>query len=229
MGRRVAHNKLTKEIVNERLEGRGLSLVGDYINTKTKTTFECDEGHQWEAEPNNILNHGSGCPHCSGMFPLTKEAVNERLKDRPLELVGELHGVKRKASFRCWEGHQWYARPDDVLNGGKGCPICASYGFDPEAPAELYTAQVLTEDGDTVYMIGITNRSFEKRYTIAERGNMRLLRRVKYDLGADAQAEEKRLKEAFSDLLIDPETKTLLKHKGSQTRTTEIFTEDITK
>ena len=218
--------RLTKEEVNGRLEGRPLRLIGEYANNATKTTFECDEGHQWMSKPRDVLR-GSGCPHCAGMFPLTKEIVNERLKDRPLELVGEFHGVNHKASFRCSENHQWYATPNNVLDGGKGCPICARSGFDPEKSAELYSAEVLTECGDTVYMIGITNKTFEKRYTIAERANMRLLRRVKYDLGADAKAEETRLKREFRDLLIGPETKTLLKSKGSTTKTTEIFTENI--
>ena len=223
MGRR----RLTKEEVNRRLEGRPLRLIGEYVNNVTKTTFECDRGHQWESYTCNVLNRGDGCPHCAGRFPLTKKVVNERLKGRPLRLVGTYINTDTNTTFECDEGHRWEARPTNVLDGGKGCPICASSGFDPEKPAELYSAEVLTECGSTVYMIGITNRSYEKRYTSAERANMRLLRRVKYDLGADALAEEKRLKESFRDLLIGPETRTLLKHKGSTTKTTEIFTENI--
>ena len=39
--------KLTKSIVNERLAGRGLELVGEYTNNATKTLFRCPEGHEW--------------------------------------------------------------------------------------------------------------------------------------------------------------------------------------
>lgn len=45
-------------------DGRGIKLVGDYVNSRTKTTFECTHGHQWDAVPNSIKS-GSGCSVCS--------------------------------------------------------------------------------------------------------------------------------------------------------------------
>lgn len=43
--------------------GRCLSEV--YVNTLTKLLWECQEGHQWWALPNNIRNLGRWCPTCS--------------------------------------------------------------------------------------------------------------------------------------------------------------------
>ena len=217
--------KLTKEMVNGRIADRGLRLVGQYRGVMTKTTFECSEGHRWSATPNNVTQK-SGCPHCSGNIPLTPESINEAIADRGLRVIGDVINNRTKATFECEHGHQWDARADHILSG-KGCPTCAKSGFDPEKPAEFYSAEVLTECGSTVYMIGITNRSFEKRYSKADRANMRLLTRRKFQSGAKALSYEKRLKEDFKDLLVGEGMRTLLKHKGNTTQSSEIFLENI--
>jgi hypothetical protein len=46
-------------------ERNGKCVSNEYINSKTKLTWECSEGHQWEAIPNNIRK-GSWCPVCAG-------------------------------------------------------------------------------------------------------------------------------------------------------------------
>lgn len=56
--------KLTKEIVNERIKDHNIVLIDDYINSKTKSTFKCQHNHEWKARPNGILR-GTGCPTCS--------------------------------------------------------------------------------------------------------------------------------------------------------------------
>lgn len=48
--------------VAQRNLGRCLSQV--YVNTQTKLLWECQEGHQWWALPNNIRNLGRWCPTC---------------------------------------------------------------------------------------------------------------------------------------------------------------------
>lgn len=41
-----------------------VELIGDYIDTATKTMFRCKKcGYEWMAKPNNIEN-GRACPHC---------------------------------------------------------------------------------------------------------------------------------------------------------------------
>lgn len=68
--------KLPKEIVNERLNGRPIRLIGNYEYALTKTDFACDEcGGEWLASPSNVMQ-GTGCPHCAkhGFDPI-KPAV----------------------------------------------------------------------------------------------------------------------------------------------------------
>ncbi|VCU43767.1 endonuclease [Escherichia phage vB_Eco_mar003J3] len=56
--------KLTKDSVNEGLRSRGITLIGEYKNNATKTLFECEHGHRWEATVGNVKNKNSGCPVC---------------------------------------------------------------------------------------------------------------------------------------------------------------------
>jgi len=117
--------KLTKEIVNERLSERPIQLVGEYVGTGTKSKFACDDcGGEWMAKPDSVMQ-GTGCPHCAGNVPLTKEIVNERLKERPVQLIGKYVNAITKSKFACHDcGGEWMATPSDVMVGN-GCPHCA--------------------------------------------------------------------------------------------------------
>lgn len=42
----------------------GKCLSKKYINSQTKLTWQCREGHIWKAIPNNIKN-GKWCPYCA--------------------------------------------------------------------------------------------------------------------------------------------------------------------
>lgn len=58
--------RLTINIFTEIAKKRdGKSLSNKYFNQKTKLTFECQNGHQWDALPNNIQK-GKWCPTCKG-------------------------------------------------------------------------------------------------------------------------------------------------------------------
>lgn len=62
---------LSKELVNSKLESRGITLLGDYINNHKKSNFECDKGHQWATTVNSVLS-GCGCPQCA--YDYSKES-----------------------------------------------------------------------------------------------------------------------------------------------------------
>lgn len=119
---KISRKRITKDDVNERLSGRGILLLGEYSKYHSKTTFQCDKSHTWSATPANVLS-GSGCPHCSGNIPLTKQIVNERIADRGLVMLGEYIHQKKKALFKCSEGHTWETAPSNVLYEN-GCPKC---------------------------------------------------------------------------------------------------------
>jgi hypothetical protein len=107
---------LTKDIVLRRIASRGITIVGEYINVKTKTMFQCKEGHVWGAPASNVM-HGTGCPECSGNIRLNKTLVNERLADRKITMTGSYINARHKTEFRCPNGHTWQAIPDSVMRG----------------------------------------------------------------------------------------------------------------
>lgn len=114
--------RLTLDIIRNRLTGRDIELVGEYVNSQTKTLFKCNEDHTWEATPNSVMG-GKGCPHCSGNAPLTKKEVNARISKRGITLLGEYMGAHVSTLFKCSEGHTWKARPNNIIQG-KNCPHC---------------------------------------------------------------------------------------------------------
>jgi hypothetical protein len=118
------NKKLTKEVVNERIKDRGIELIDKYINSRTPVLFRCSNNHTWKTRSNNVLR-GDGCPICSNSnLPLTKEIVNERIKDRGIELIDEYINNKVPVLFRCANNHEWETQPSIVLRG-HGCPTCS--------------------------------------------------------------------------------------------------------
>lgn len=117
--------KLTQDIVNERLSNnkRGVDMIGDYVNARTKTMFKCLEGHQWLATPDSVLR-GNGCPHCACQAKLTKEIVNQRIHDSGNRMIGKYTDSKTKTEFLCQYGHTWSSIPSHVM-AGSGCPVCS--------------------------------------------------------------------------------------------------------
>ena len=153
---------LSKKIVNERIADRGLVMLGEYVNSQTKTQFKCNEGHTWEATPNNVMG-GTSCPHCSGNVLLTKEIVNDRIADRGLVLLDEYVTNSVKRRFQCSEGHVWETQPACVLSG-TGCPTCAERYSDNDVfylwiagPQEL----VRLRDGEFLLKYGVTSERRE--------------------------------------------------------------------
>jgi hypothetical protein len=142
--------RLPQETVRKRLADRGISLIGEYLGTQTKTLFKCSKGHTWKTTPNSVLR-GSGCPQCYGTnHPLTKEIVNERIADRRLTLLGEYMGAHVSTLFQCNEGHTWLARPNNILQG-KNCPHCdGQFPLSPETVNERLADRGLVLVGEYV-------------------------------------------------------------------------------
>lgn len=58
------YSKLTKEIVNERIQHRGITMHGSYHTQSSKTEFICKLEHKWLATPDSVMRL-SGCPACA--------------------------------------------------------------------------------------------------------------------------------------------------------------------
>jgi hypothetical protein len=144
-------------VLMERLSNRGIRLIGDYSGSGIKTEYECNNGHIWLGNTNNILA-GDGCPVCAGNARLSKEIINDRLSDRGIHIIGEYVTNKIKTEFECDNGHKWSARPDNVL-AGYGCPECGRKSL---ALSKDIVNQRLADNGSKIRQIGEYNNSYSR-------------------------------------------------------------------
>lgn len=107
--------------------GKCLSKV--YVDSHTKLTWECSQGHAWDAKPNNVSN-GTWCPICSkgkvndGKRRTIIDLKNYAIKMSGLCLSDELPTAVSKVEWQCNKGHTWSATPQSVLGAKNWCPEC---------------------------------------------------------------------------------------------------------
>jgi len=188
--------KLSKEVVNERIARRGLVMVGDYKTVTAKSLFQCEKGHTFRASPSSILqNHG--CPKCADKT-LSKEVVNERIKDRGITMIGEYKNGSTKTRFQCSNGHVWSIYPSHILSGS-GCPCCATYGYKTKRPGFLYVFHLIRGDVSAIGFGVSTN--FRKRYSDHRvtfrktRTQAKLIAKIEFKTGWGAREAEYELKQ----------------------------------
>lgn len=132
-------------------------------------TFSCARGHTWVAEPGTPACFY--CPRCreqtknvrgftaTGLdtLPLPtlrgrrrvldpaarfRKAVAEHAGGR---VLGAYAGAKAKTLLRCGKGHEWEARPENVLRGS-WCPVCANEARSSARGFTLADMQALAEE-----------------------------------------------------------------------------------
>jgi len=113
-----------KEIASMR---GGKCLSTEYISPHSPLTWECENGHTWEARPNNV-KFGTWCPYCSGKHQ-TIEDMRILAQDRGGKCLSNQY-IKQnsKLTWECKDGHRWKAVPNSVKSGS-WCPKCKiNYG-----------------------------------------------------------------------------------------------------
>ena len=107
------------------IEKGGDCLSQKYINNKTNLRWQCSKGHEWNATPKNVKNHGTWCPECSSN-KLTIKEMQELAKSRGGKCLSEKYiGNHNKLKWQCSKGHEWEAAPNHIKNSGTWCPECA--------------------------------------------------------------------------------------------------------
>lgn len=102
----------------------GQCLSDEYMGAMQKIRWQCSEGHQWSATPNNIRN-GKWCPFCARTKKLSIETIYELALSKGGKCLSKKYiNAKVKLHWQCSEGHKWYAPQSDVKQG-QWCPICA--------------------------------------------------------------------------------------------------------
>ena len=115
--------------VRKRLENRNIKLIGEYINTKTKTKWKClvkECGYEWETIPISIFQ-GHGCPSCSKINKSKKEFCIRELSKRKIKLAGKYVNAETKTKWKCLVkgcGYEWETKPKYIFSG-HGCHRCS--------------------------------------------------------------------------------------------------------
>ena len=105
-------------------------------NTHTKTSWECEQGHRWQA-PYNAIRRGTGCPVCASRVPKTITDYHALAEKRGFRWLGpEVPNTGTRTGWECEQGHRWQA-PYLNIRRGRGCPFCA--GLAPKMPADYHT------------------------------------------------------------------------------------------
>ena len=88
----------------------------------TKTTWECSEGHQWEAEYNRI-QQGHGCPYCAGQGRKTPEDYHSICNGLMEWLGPKVPNTSTKTEWLCLVcGNKWWSTYSNISS--RGCPEC---------------------------------------------------------------------------------------------------------
>lgn len=98
-----------------------------YTGSHIKLKFECHYGHIINVIPTDVLK-GHGCNKCPKKPSKTHEKFIEeivRLKNITLKDREIYKNSTSKLKFICKQGHEWQAKPSNILSG-YGCPTCAN-------------------------------------------------------------------------------------------------------
>lgn len=128
----MCKKKTQEEYVAELAEKKpNVSLVGKYIDAKTKTTHKCAVHDLcWEVSPDSVLHNGC-CPichseHVSKTKTKTQQQYIEEVKRKnpDIDVIGEYIGAKYPIMHRCKiHNIEWEAIPSNILRG-HGCKEC---------------------------------------------------------------------------------------------------------
>jgi hypothetical protein len=106
----------------------GECLSRRYLGTYERMRWQCALGHRWKATPNSI-RRGTWCPRCSHDSQRKYDLAYMRrlVRKRGGSLLRERYfGLETKLRLVCPEGHEWTARPRDLIYSGSWCPRCGA-------------------------------------------------------------------------------------------------------
>ena len=106
-----------------------IELMGDYVNSSTKTLFKCNIcGHEWETIPRTFLK-GRNCPICANRSRRKTHAqfLKEVNENNPkVKILSKYQGSNKHVCCECKEcGTEWRSIATSIASGHSSCPRCA--------------------------------------------------------------------------------------------------------
>ena len=112
------------DYVKNVIESHGLQWIsGEYINSNSKLTVKCKNGHIYQTSF-TVINAGYGCPHCYGNAKLTYDYVKSYIEERGHKLLStEYINSSTPLNLMCPNGHE-YMISWNKFKLGRRCPVC---------------------------------------------------------------------------------------------------------
>lgn len=126
--------RYTPETLNAKIDAH----IGDkyewsydvFKGSHTRLKLKCKtDGHEWEAGFNNVIDKGSGCKICRGIY--NQRTLTAKLRDTiddtkfSWKQVGDFNGGETKLEITCKiDGYTWFKYANASIRG-LGCPKCA--------------------------------------------------------------------------------------------------------
>ena len=173
-------------------------------NKKLRWSCANDAHDPWWAVVKNRTTsvNPRGCPYCAGRLPVV--GVTDLATTHPWLLTEMVDpslateftaGSHKKVRWSCAKDDHpaWSAAVCHRTRtpNPRGCPTCATHGFDHSKPAWVY---LLKSDLDDAYKVGLTNNLAERCDRHRGHGFGREVEVLPPQNGVDAQAYEKELK-----------------------------------
>lgn len=155
--------------------------------------------------------------------PGAKLKSHEQYESELFELESDCYPLEQYVTNKtpilhvCSKGHEWRAKPNHIL-AGRGCPSCATHGFDVNRPGRCYYIKIEFENL-TYYKVGITNATVKDRFRRDSDKRITILKEWVFDHGQDAKDLEKVILASKDRVVVD----NFLSSGGN----TELFEYDI--
>lgn len=130
-------------------KNKKLKILSDYVNLRTKATFECEIcSYIWDALPNSILTNVFNCPNCAIIERRKPIISNEDFIKRiysvnpNIDLLSTYNGMGNPMNCHCKICNTFWT----VKKAGKlmynGCPTCASSQLERKTETYLQTLSI---------------------------------------------------------------------------------------
>lgn len=186
-------------------QGRYNYSLVDCEHNRKAVKIICPEHGIFEQAPRSHLL-GSGCDQCASIKRGLKKRTTaaSQFLEKARKVHGDLYDYslvqykqnRENITIGCPEHGYFQQSPANHLIG-RGCPSCSVTGFDPSQKAILYYLAVLTDNNETLYKIGITNRSIRRRYPVEDLARIREIKTWSFDNGAEAVERESAILREF--------------------------------
>jgi hypothetical protein len=169
--------KLTIESMNELAAEKGGKCLSEvYINSKTKLSWQCEEGHTWDAMPEAVKNQNQWCPICvkkNRRDKITKYTIEDMCKIAAMHkgkcLSNEYNGIDGRLTWQCKEGHKWETKPSYIIYHDSWCPVCAKEIHKNSNKISINEMKVLAkEKGGECLSIKYINKTIKLKWKCSE-------------------------------------------------------------